>query len=211
MEKIGILHVLTDTALQPRFTHAELAERAIRGGADTIQFRHKQGTTRELMAMARSVGDVCRQSGVTFLVNDRVDIAFAVEAHGAHVGQDDLPVPVARRILGSAKIVGVSAGVPEHALRGEQEGCDYIGFGPVFPTGSKPDAAMPSGIEVLHQVCRSVRVPVIAIGGITADNVEVVIHAGARGVAVISAVCCAVDPEAATRRLLEAIRKAQGN
>jgi thiamine-phosphate pyrophosphorylase len=210
MKKIGILHVLTDTTLQTRFTHAELAERAIRGGADTIQFRHKHGTTRELMAMARSVGDICRQSGVTFIVNDRVDIAFAVEADGAHVGQDDLPVPIARRILGSDKIVGVSAEAREHALRAEQEGADYIGFGPVFPTGSKPDAAAPSGLKTLQKVCQSVHLPVIAIGGITADNVEAAIAAGAHGVAVISAVCCAPDPAKATQELFERIRHAKG-
>ncbi|MEW6665464.1 MAG: thiamine phosphate synthase [Thermodesulfobacteriota bacterium] len=201
MKRIGRLHVLTDVVLQGRFSHVELARQAVRGGADTIQFRHKGGSTRWLIDTAREMREVCRKAGVCFIVNDRLDVAIASDADGVHLGQDDFPIPLARKILGNDRIIGGSAATLEEAFRCEEEGADYVGFGPVFPTGSKDDAGPVSGIEGLRTAVRSLKLPVVAIGGIHAANIPDVMGAGAWGVAVISAVCCSEDPERAAREL----------
>lgn len=206
MKKIGALHVLTDTVLQSRHTHAELARMAVAGGADTVQYRQKSGHTRDMIETARAMRDICAGSGVTLIVNDRVDVALAAEADGVHIGQDDFPVALARNLLGAGRIIGVSAGNPDEARRGIADGADYVGFGPVFPTGSKSDAGEAQGLKKLADFTRAVRAPVIAIGGIGAGNAAGVLRSGADGVAVISAVCCQTDPEAATRNLCKLIR-----
>jgi len=208
MKSIGRLHVLTDTVLQSRFSHVELARMAIAGGADTIQFRQKTGSTREMMETARELKRLCADSGVTFIVNDRLDVALASDADGVHLGQDDFPIPLARRWLGEEKIIGGSAAVPEEAVRCQEAGADYIGYGPVFPTASKDDAGPVSGTATLAEVVRRVSLPVVAIGGISAANTPEVIRSGAHGIAVISAVCCQEDPEEATRALHRALQQA---
>lgn len=208
MEKIGRLHVITDTTIQSRFTHAELAEMAIEGGADTIQFRQKDGSTRELVETAQSVQAVCAEHGVSLIVNDRADIALAVGAAGAHFGQDDLPIAVGRRILRSDMIIGASARTEARILEAISAGADYIGFGPIYQTSSKPDAERPKGLEALRRMSEVAQCPVIAIGGITAETAYEVICAGAHGIAVISAVCGQADPVAATRHLCDEIHRA---
>ena len=209
MEKIGRLHVITDTAIQSRFTHAELAEMAIAGGADTIQFRQKAGSTRELVESAQAVQAVCAERGIFLIVNDRADIALAVGAAGAHFGQDDLPIVAGRRILPSEMIIGASARTEDKILEAISAGADYIGFGPIYRTSSKPDAELPKGLEALRRMSEIAQCPVIAIGGITAETVYEVIRAGAHGVAVISAVCGQADPVAATRGLCDEIQRAK--
>jgi thiamine-phosphate pyrophosphorylase len=204
-KKIGRLHVLTDTVLQSRFSHLDLARMAVAGGADTIQFREKNGSTREMIAIARKLKEICAEAGVPFIVNDRVDVAFAVGADGIHLGQDDFPIPMARKLLGMDIIIGGSAVTLEDARKCLAEGADYVGFGPVYPTSSKTDAASPSGIELMEKAARTVPLPFIAIGGIYAQNVPEVMQAGAHGIAVISAVCCQSDPEQATRMLSHAL------
>lgn len=211
MEKIGELHVITDTTVQSRFTHAQLAEMAIEGGADTIQFRQKAGSTRKLVESAQTVQAVCAARDVSLIVNDRADIALAVGAVGAHFGQDDLPITIGRRILPSRMIIGASARTEEKILEAISAGADYIGFGPIYQTSSKPDAELPKGIEVLQQMCETAQCPVIAIGGIAAETAYEVIRAGAHGIAVISAVCAQTDPVAATRRLCDEIQRAKAS
>ncbi len=206
MKKIGRLHVLTDTVLQTHFSHFELAQMAIKGGADTIQFRQKSGPTREMIQMAKQLKQLCLETGVLFIVNDRVDVALAAEADGVHLGKDDFPLPLARNLLGEEAIIGGSAATVEEAEKCLAEGADYIGFGPVFPTTSKADAGPVSGINILQKVAESVQVPIIAIGGIHPKNAPQVIKAGAYGIAVISAVCCQDNPEEATRALLQALK-----
>ncbi|MCE2440805.1 MAG: thiamine phosphate synthase [Candidatus Latescibacteria bacterium] len=206
MKRIGALHVLTDTVLQSRHTHAELARMAVAGGADAVQYRQKNGHTREMIETARAMRDICAGSGVPLIVNDRVDVALAAEADGVHLGQDDFPVALARNLLAAGRIIGVSAGNPDEARQGIADGADYVGFGPVFPTGSKSDAGEVQGLEKLADFAIAVRAPVIAIGGIGADNAAGVARSGAHGIAVISAVCCQADPEAATRNLGRLIR-----
>ena len=206
MKRIGRFHVLTDNCLQTQFSHLELAELTIAGGADTIQFREKSGETRQMIGVAKQMQALCKKAGVTFIINDRVDVALASHADGVHLGQNDFPIPLARKLLGEEAIIGGSAGTLEEARTCLLEGADYIGFGPVYPTLSKEDAGPAGGLGLLKQVVEEIPLPIIAIGGITRDNAPMVIQAGVHGIAVISAVCCQKDPmEAAKclRRLLE--------
>ncbi len=204
---IGKLHVITDIVLQSEFSHVELAKMAIRGGADTIQFRQKAGSTREMIANSLQIKQLCMEAGASFIVNDRIDVAIASEADGIHLGQDDFPIPLARKLLGEDKIIGGSAAVLEEAVKCYQEGANYVGFGPVFPTTSKEDAGPVSGIDKLKEAVEAVPVPIVAIGGITPENAQDVLEAGAMGIAVISTVCCAPDPEAATQKLFETLQR----
>jgi thiamine-phosphate diphosphorylase len=158
-----------------------------------------------MIEIARQMKRLCVESGVSFIVNDRMDVAIAAEADGVHLGQDDFPIPLAREMLGNDRIIGGSAATIEEARICLSEGADYVGFGPVFPTTSKDDAGPVSGIEILKQVVKEIPLPIIAIGGVFAENTPDVIQAGARGIAVISAVCCQDDPEQATRALYEAL------
>lgn len=211
MKKAGRLHVLTDTVLQSRYSHIELTRVAISGGADTIQFRQKTGSTREMIQTAREMRELCVEAGVTFIVNDRVDVAIAADAHGVHLGQEDFPIPLARRLLGDDRIIGGSAVTLEEGKKCLTEGADYIGFGPVYPTNSKPDAGPVAGIDLLKQLADVASLPIIAIGGVDEHNAPEVIRAGAHGIAVISAVCCQDDPEGATRALHQALETVRRN
>ena len=211
MKKIGRFHVLTDACLQARFSHLELAELAIAGGADTIQFREKSGETRQLIRIAEQIQALCKKVGATFIVNDRVDVAIASLADGAHLGQNDFPIPLARKLLGKKAIIGGSAGNLEEARKCLLEGADYIGFGPVYFTTSKEDAGPAGGLDLLKQVVKEIPLPIVAIGGLTRDNTLPVLRTGVHGIAVISAVCCQNDPADAAKclqRLLEVERHA---
>ncbi|MEO5930013.1 MAG: thiamine phosphate synthase [Candidatus Kapaibacterium sp.] len=203
---IGRLHVITRADTRPGRSHAELAELAILGGADTIQYRSKSPDIREMIAEARAVRDVCARHGVTFLVNDRVDVALAVEADGVHLGRDDMPIETARRILGEGRIIGGTVRNREHLMRAFHETADYVGLGPIFGTSSKIVPIAPLGLAVVREVTAASPIPVIGIAGIDAGNARDVIAAGAYGVAVIGAVCGADDVTAAARMLREQIK-----
>jgi thiamine-phosphate pyrophosphorylase len=204
---IGRLHVITDTVLQTRYSHAELAERAILGGADTIQYRSKHPDIRVMIEEASLVAAVCRAHGVPFIVNDRVDVALAVGADGVHLGRGDMPVEMARRIVGEGMIVGATIRSREHLEEAVRAGADYAGLGPVFSTSSKSVGIEPLGIETVRVVCAGSPIPIIAIAGIDAGNAPSVIAAGAYGVAVIGAVCAADDVRGAAERMREAVGK----
>ena len=201
MKKVGRFHVLTDTVLQCRLSHVELAELAIAGGADTIQFRQKGGATREMIRIAEQMRALCKKAGVTFVVNDRVDVAIASDADGVHLGQDDFPIPLARKLLGEEAVIGGSASSMEEARKCLSEGADYIGFGPVYPTTSKEDAGPVGGLDLLKQIVEALPLPIVAIGGIGTENISSVMKTGAHGIAVISAVCCQKDPMEAAKCL----------
>lgn len=207
MKNIGVLHVITDTECQSRFTHPQLAELAIKGGADTIQFRQKNGTTRELVEIAEQIQKKCAKHKVPLIVNDRADIALAIDAVGSHFGQDDMPVALGRKILSTDNIIGASARTEEKILKAISEGADYIGYGPIYQTSSKADAEKPKGLEQLSRMCEIAKCPVIAIGGITEQTAASVIRAGAHGIAVISAVCASSDPFNATKNLMYEIKQ----
>ena len=162
----------------------------------------------DLYPVARALRRRCRDAGCLFIVNDRVDLALALEADGVHVGQDDLPAREARRLLRAGMILGVSTHDLSQARRARDDGADYVAVGSMFPTGSKPGFRL-VGPELVRRVRPEIPVPLVAIGGITMDNVTEVIRAGADAVAVISAVCAAPDPSAAARGFLEAIRSAR--
>ncbi len=206
-KSIGRLHVITDTTIQSRFTHSQLAKLAIAGGADTIQFRQKSTSTRLLVETAFHLKAICDQRCVPLIINDRADIALAVEASGAHFGQEDLPIDVARRILPSQAIIGASARTKDKIMEAISAGADYIGFGPVFRTSSKSDAEKPKGLSELARFCQIASCPVIAIGGITLETVQDVMQCGAHGIAVISSVCTVEDPMQATRQLILEIQQ----
>jgi thiamine-phosphate pyrophosphorylase len=201
VKKIGRFHVLTDTFLQCRYSHVELTKLAIAGGADTIQFRQKGGATKEMIGAAEQMQALCKKAGVTFIVNDRVDVAIACHADGVHLGQDDFPIPLARKLLGKEAIIGGSAGNLEEARACLTEGADYVGFGPVYSTASKDDAGPASGLTLLSRAVAAIPLPIIAIGGIGRRNVRMVLQTRAHGIAVISDVCCQQDPEEAARTL----------
>jgi thiamine-phosphate pyrophosphorylase len=205
VKQIGRLHVLTDTVLQTRFSHSDLARLALRGGADTIQLRQKTGTTREMIRIAVLMKQLCSDYDIPLIVNDRVDVAIAAEADGVHLGQDDFPIPLARELLGQERIIGASASDINEGRKCLEEGADYIGFGPVYPTTSKDDAGAVKGLDTLTQIAEAVSAPIIAIGGISSNRVSEILQAGAHGIAVISSVCCQEDPEQATKTLYQVI------
>ena len=203
------LYVITDRRLSRGKSHLEVARAAIDGGATVIQLRDKEATTRELIEAGLALRNLTSERGVTFIVNDRVDAALAVEADGVHVGQDDMPAAFARKLMGTGRIIGVSASTVEEALQAEADGADYVAASPVFGTPTKADAPLPTGLEGLCAIAETIHVPVVAIGGINEDNVEEVIKAGADGVAVISAVVAAPNVTEAARRLWERIEAAR--
>ncbi len=192
--RIGRLHVITDTTIQSRFDHAELARRAIEGGADCVQFRQKDGSARAMIRDARRVAEICQRARIPFIVNDRVDVAIAADADGVHLGRDDFPIRLARTLLGPHRVIGGSAGTIEEALAGIEEGADYLGCGPAFATATKADAGGAIGPAGIAEIASRSTIPVIGIGAIHAGNAIDVLRAGAYGIAVISAVCGAVDP-----------------
>ncbi|MDH3196970.1 MAG: thiamine phosphate synthase [Candidatus Krumholzibacteria bacterium] len=202
--RIGRLHVVTDTTVQKRYTHEEIAALAVAGGARDIQLRDKRMHDEELVATARRTLALCADAGAVLIVNDRVEVARVARAHGVHLGRADTPIAEARALLGPSVIIGATAGTLTQALEAQAAGADYVGFGHIFPTASKHKSTPPVGLEGLREVCAALRIPVIAIGGITADNAADVLAAGAWGVAVIGAVCAAPDPEAAARALARA-------
>ncbi|MFH0765780.1 MAG: thiamine phosphate synthase [Calditrichota bacterium] len=202
------LFVLTDEVLSGGRSHVEVAQAALAGGAKVIQLRDKQASSRKLLDCALKIRELTTATQAVFIVNDRLDIALASEADGLHVGQDDLPAQVARKLLGSKKILGVSARSVKEAIQAECDGADYIGLGPVFEArGTKVNAGEPLGLELIRAVRRIVKIPIIAIGGINRDNAAEVIQAGATGVAVISAVVGAADIKAATAEIKRIITR----
>jgi thiamine-phosphate pyrophosphorylase len=188
--------------------NVELAEAAISGGADVIQYRNKNASSRAMIEAASAVHEICAAAGVPLIVNDRIDVALAVEADGVHLGQDDLPVRVARELLGPSKVVGVSTSTYYEALRAGRDGADYLSCGHIFPTESKLKSYPARGVRFLAEVCRTVQTPVVAIGGITPANAAEVMRAGAFGIAVIGAVRNAANPREAANTLSQIIRTA---
>ena len=199
------LYVITDETIAGGLTHAEIAERAIAGGADVIQLRDKACGSRELLQIGQTLRTITKKTGTLFIVNDRLDVALACGADGVHLGQDDIRADVARQLAPPGFIIGVSVGTVDEAVRAEQEGADYIAPSPVFSTASKHDAGQGLGLEAVREIRQSVSVPVIAIGGITFDNVNGVIAAGAEGVAVISVVVGSRNIPATARELRKRI------
>ncbi|MDH7511539.1 MAG: thiamine phosphate synthase [Clostridiales bacterium] len=188
-----------------------LIEEAVAGGATIVQLRGKTWTVRNFLRLAVQAVELVRPKGIPLIINDRADIALACRADGVHLGQDDLPVSEARKILGQDRLIGISINTPEEARRAEEASADYAGAGPVFATLSKPDLQPLLGLEGLRRIRTETRLPILAIGGITLANVGEVMAAGADGVAVISAIASAASPRQASTKFIETIGKVRKN
>ena len=204
------LCVITDTRQGSGRDHVEIARAALVGGAEMIQLRDKTGSLRELLPQACAIRLLCRSHGALLIVNDRLDLALAAEADGVHLGQEDLPAAQARGLLGPGRILGVSTHSLAQAQAAQATGADYIGFGPIFATGTKNTGYTPRGLEGLRAIRQAVCLPILAIGGITLENVTAVIAAGATAPAVISAVVAAPDVAAAAATFRERVAAAKG-
>lgn len=181
------LYVITDEEIAKR-THEEIASEAIKGGADTIQLRDKKNSIEKIYREAKKIRSLIPKDKILFIVDDRVDIALASDADGVHLGKDDLPINVAREILGKDKIIGISCDSVQETIKAEKAGADYVSLGPIFPTMTKKDIPSPLGIKVIKEVKKAVSIPIVAIGGINEKNIKEVLKAGADSIAMISAI-----------------------
>lgn len=197
------LYLIADPEHAPGPLEAIVTE-ALSGGVTAVQLRAKRLSDREALALAERLMTRCRAAGALFFVNDRLDLALASGTDGVHLGVDDLPLEAARR-LAPRLLIGYSPETDEQTRAALARGADYLGVGPVFGTATKPDAGTAIGIATIKRRATLADIPLIGIGGITADNAGSVIEAGAVGVAVVSAILRATDPAAAARRLAEAV------
>lgn len=190
------LYVITDRKIQKK-SNEEVVEEAASAGASVIQLREKNLPTRLWVEEAQKVREITHRWGIPLIINDRIDIALAVDADGVHLGEEDMPLVLARKICPSL-IIGYSVSTVEEARKAEKEGADYLGAGTVFPTYTKKDAGEPIGLERLKEIKKAVHIPVVAIGGINLSNVEEVLATGVDGVAVVSAIVGAESVKEAT-------------
>ena len=196
------LYLVTDPVLCGSRGVTETCRLALEAGVGTLQLRDKTTSTRELLRMAVILQNLCRKHGALFIVNDRIDVAMASGADGVHLGQDDMPVIQARKLLGPDAVIGASARSPEEAESAWMEGADYIAANLIFPTDTKTDLGEPLGIEAISELKKASPLPLIAIGGIYPSNADSVRKAGADGIAVVSAIMAAEDVPEAVRALL---------
>ncbi len=192
-----------------RLSYEDMTLRALKAGVKWIQLRDKESSRREIFEEALRLREITGNHNAVLVVNDHPDIALAVHADGVHLGQDDLPLREARKIMGKNRIIGISTHTLEQAKDAESGGADYIGFGPVFLTKTK-EAGSPVGIEMLAGIKRLVNIPVVAIGGISPENVTAVLKTGADAVAVASAILCG-DIEENAERFLSIINSYEGD
>ncbi len=200
------LYAITDRSWLGNETLARRVEQALRGGASFVQLREKHMDREALLQEAMEIGALCRRYGVPFVVNDDVEIALACGADGVHVGQEDMAAVEARKLLGPDKIIGVTCKSVEEAILAEKQGADYLGSGAMFPSTAKPNAEGIS-METLREICAAVKIPVVAIGGITAENAERLRGTGIAGVCAVGALFAADDTEAAARKLSETLAR----
>jgi thiamine-phosphate pyrophosphorylase len=200
------LYLVTDRVILKGRDLLQAVEEAIRGGVTLVQLREKNISSRDFYTLALEMKALTQKYRIPLIINDRLDIMLAVDADGLHVGEDDLPLATVRRLLGPDKILGYSAGNVTEALRGQEEGADYLGSGPVYSTGSKADAGEPIGLTGLQAIKESVKIPVVAIGGIDLARIPKVRETDVDGIAVISAILGQPDPKEASKALAEAWR-----
>jgi thiamine-phosphate pyrophosphorylase len=196
------VYLVTDRRNKTDEEFLNIIEEAIKGGTTIVQLREKTASTKEFYDLALRVKEITSRYGVPLLINDRIDIALAIDSEGVHIGQDDMPADIAREIIGDDKILGVSASTVEEAKKAEIDSADYIGSGAVFPTATKDDADSVSK-EELKEIVDSIDIPVVAIGGITVENAHTLKGSGIAGFSVVSAIMSAEDPKEASEKLKE--------
>lgn len=201
------LYLVTDRPLSMGRDIEWIVEEAVKGGVTMVQLREKECTTREFIDLAFRLKKILTTYCVPLIINDRLDVALAVDADGLHIGQNDMPYKMVRRLLGKDKVIGLSVENLEQAREANRLDVDYIGVSPVFTTGSKTDIGVPFGLEGLQEVLTFTRHPAVAIGGVNLSNAGELMQTGVHGMAVVSAICSAVDPQQAARDLSRWIQK----
>ncbi|MEM8530135.1 MAG: thiamine phosphate synthase [Chloroflexota bacterium] len=201
------VYVVTDRRTVGDRQLLDVVAAALEGGATVVQLREKQLPTYDMVTFGQILRDLTQSMNVPLIVNDRVDVALAINAQGVHVGPRDMPAKIARQLIGPDRILGVSVATVAEAQQAVQDGADYVGVGDLYGTPSKPDAGAPIGLERLVEIAQSIDIPIVGIGGITVEKAAAVVEAGATGVAVISAVLGAPDPFNAAQQLRKQITR----
>ncbi|AGB49787.1 thiamine-phosphate pyrophosphorylase [Methanomethylovorans hollandica DSM 15978] len=201
-------YLVTDSGLSKKGTLSDVQE-AVAAGCRIVQYREKNKSTKEMVAEASQIKSICGADAI-FLVNDRIDVALAVDADGVHIGQEDMPIDIARAILGADKIIGLTVHNISEAIEAERSGADYVGLSPIFDTATKSDAGTGIGTERIKDVKNAINIPVVAIGGINKQNCRSVIENGADSLVAISAVVCSDDVKRETQELIAVIKSASG-
>ena len=204
------LYLVTDRGLARGRSTLDIVKAAANGGVTCVQLREKDCLTLEFIEQALSIKDYLSARGIPLIINDRIDVAQAVKADGIHLGQTDMPLDMARAIVEDSMLIGISAESLEDAIEAEKGGADYLGVSPIYATPTKTDTAPPLGLEGLRQIRATVKIPLVGIGGLNRENAAEVIRNGADGVAVVSAIVAAGDPEAAAAELNQLISGAKG-
>lgn len=203
------IYFITDSTPYSEQEFLARVRSALSGGVSLIQLREKQRTTREYIDLAQKVGALAAQFGVPLIIDDRIDVALAAGVKGVHLGQSDMPIKTARRILGEDYIIGATAKTVEQALEAFEQGADYLGVGAIYPTTTKVKTVLTS-TETLDKICKAVPIPVNAIGGLNKDNIDVLKGIGIKGVCAVSAIMKAPDPKTAAEELSAAVKEKLG-
>jgi thiamine-phosphate pyrophosphorylase len=203
------LYLVTDRGLARGRSNIEIVTAAVRGGVSVVQLREKDCSTREFIEQGLAIKKILKDHGVPLIINDRLDVAQAVDADGVHLGQTDMQLAFAKRILGDSMIIGISAESVQDAIEAEKGGADYLGVSPIYATPTKTDAAPALGLDGLREIRKAVGLPLVGIGGLNTENAADVIRNGADGVAVVSAIVAADDPETAAGSLKKIIAGAR--
>ncbi|RPI01339.1 MAG: thiamine phosphate synthase [Calditrichaeota bacterium] len=202
------VYLVTDRTLSGRHTITQIISAAVKGGISIVQLREKECSTREFIEMAMTVKNLLPPS-IPLIINDRADVALAVDAHGLHIGQSDMPYALARNIMGADKIIGLSVESIKDVRAAQYLDVDYLGVSPIFVTPTKSELTTAVGLSGLAEIALFSRHRLVAIGGLNEQNAEAVIKAGAEGIAVVSAICSAGNPEQATRNLVNIVHQAR--
>ena len=203
------LYLVTDRVLSLGRSNLEVIQAAVEGGVTLVQLREKEATTREFYEEGLKVGAYLKARDIPLIINDRIDLALALDAAGVHLGQEDMPLDVARKLLGPQKIIGASVFTLEEAKIAESLGADYLGLSPIFATETKPELVRQIGIEGIPLLKAAVQIPVVGIGSMSESNAYDAVKAGLDGVAVVSAICSREDPRAAAEAIKKEVLRAK--